>query len=453
MFQRFYDEGLAQASYLIGCGRAREAVVIDPRRDAAIYLDAARQAGVTITHAIETHIHADFISGARELAGHGIRVVAGPGSDLLYPHHEAADRERLHVGDLSLEFLHTPGHTPEHISILAAQDGEPTRLFTGDLLFVGGVGRPDLLGAEQSRQLANQLYESLYDRVLALDDDIEVHPGHGAGSLCGAGIGSDPHSTIGRERRVNPMLRHPSRETFVAAVLADLPDTPPYFKRMKRINREGPPVLGLASSTFTVHALPPAAAAALVADGALVIDLRPASAFAKAHPSGAVNLGFGSKVGYWAGWVVPPDVPLILLADDPAHVPAAAVQLLRVGLDRIEGAIAGGFSAWSGAGLPVSSIEQVEAGDLASSTPDALQIIDVRTAREWRSGHIDGSINIPVGELPDRLDEVPREGRLAVICEGGYRSALGASLLAREGFMDILNVTGGMAAHRALQPK
>jgi hydroxyacylglutathione hydrolase len=206
MFQRFFEEGLAQSSFLIGCGRTRRAVVIDPRRDAAIYVDAARQHGLTITHVIETHIHADFVSGARELAAVGARVVAGPTSGLGFEHEDAADGERLSVGDLTLTMLHTPGHTPEHVSVLVESSNQPGRLFTGDLLFVGSVGRPDLLGDAQSRRLAEQLFTSL-QRVMELDDEIEIHPGHGAGSLCGLGIGKEPSSTIGRERAHNPMLQ------------------------------------------------------------------------------------------------------------------------------------------------------------------------------------------------------------------------------------------------------
>src|SRR4029077_11995988 len=221
----------------------------------------------------------------------------------------------LPIGDLTLTFLHTPGHTPEHISILAEMPGAPRRLFTGDLLFVGGVGRPDLLGEAQTLRLAQDLFDSL-ERVMALDDGIEVHPGHGAGSLCGAGIGKEPTTTIARERAQNAMLQYEDRDRFVRAVLADIPGTPPYFARMKRVNAAGPPLVDPARK---LPALRPGADAALAADGALILDLRSAEAFATGHPYGAINLGYGSKIGYWAGWVVAPDDPLILLADEPAQ--------------------------------------------------------------------------------------------------------------------------------------
>ena len=450
MFQRFFDEGLAQASFLVGCDRTRQAVVIDPRRDAAIYAAAATQHAMTIVAAIETHVHADFVSGARELAERGVRVITGPQSGVAFSHHEASDGERLAVGDVTLTFLHTPGHTPEHISILAEAPNQPARLFTGDLLFVGAVGRPDLLGQEQTAQLARDLFESLR-RLMTLDDRVEVHPGHGAGSLCGAGIGKEPSSTIGRERQQNALLQYTVIEPFVEAVLGDIPPTPPYFARMKRINAAGPALLSSIRAAVRLPAIKPAAAAALVADGAAIVDLRDAAAFGKGHPAGALNITYGSKVGYWAGWVVPSDVPVLLLAgDEPSHLAEAAMQLLRVGLDRIEGSIASGFDGWLDAGLPTTAIDQLTAQELrdAVGRGDAVQVVDVRTPREWAGGHVEGSINIPVGELVARAGELQRDMATAVMCEGGYRSAIAASLLEREGFAHVANVTGGMAAYR-----
>jgi hydroxyacylglutathione hydrolase len=446
MFQRFYDEGLAQASFLVGCDRTHQAVVIDPRRDADIYKAAAQQAGATIVAAIETHVHADFVSGARELAEKGVRILSGPGAGLEFTHHEVHDGEQLAVGDVTLTFLHTPGHTPEHVCLLAEASGQPQRLFTGDLLFVGGVGRPDLLGEAQTRRLAQDLFESL-TRVMAMDGAIEVHPGHGAGSLCGAGIGKEPSSTIARERAQNAMLQYDDREAFVRAVLADIPATPPYFARMKRVNKAGAP---LVDPSRKLPALRPAAAAALAADGALILDLRPAQAFATGHPYGATNIGYGAKVGYWAGWVIPPDAPLILLVDEPAQAQEAAVQLRRVGLDRVEGIVAGGYDAWVGAALPVAEIEQMSAAELRDAVDrgEPMQVVDVRTPGEFRAAHIDGAVNIPAGEIPARAGELPRDALIVTICEGGYRSSLAASLLAQEGAARLANVTGGMAAYR-----
>lgn len=449
MFQRFFDEGLAQASFLISCDRTRQAVVIDPRRDAGIYSAAAAQHAVTIVAAIETHVHADFVSGARELAALGARVITGPGSNVALAHEEAQDDQQMELGDLTLTFLHTPGHTLEHICVLARLPHEPARVFTGDLLFVGGVGRPDLAGDALTRRLAGDLFDSL-QRVMRMDDRIEVHPGHGAGSLCGAGIGKEPSTTIGRERRQNAMLHHQNKADFVAAVLADLPPAPPYFARMKRINADGPALMSSLRNPAKLPSIAPAAVAALMADGATLIDLRSAEAFGAGHPAGALNIGFGSKIGYWGGWVVPPDVPIVLLTDDPSHSSEAAVQLMRVGLDRVEGTLAGGFDAWSRAGLPVDAIEQIAATELRDAVDrgEPMQLLDVRSPNEYEAGHVPGAINIPVGEIAGRAAGLQRDAPTAIMCEGGYRSALAASLLQQEGFTRLANITGGMAAFR-----
>jgi hydroxyacylglutathione hydrolase len=452
MFLRFFDEGLAQSSYLIACDRTREAVVIDPRRDVDTYRSAARQHGLALTHAIETHIHADFVSGARELAAIGARPVAGPGSRLAFDHHEADDGERIAIGDVHLQILHTPGHTPEHISILATHNDDPVRLLAGDTLFVGAVGRPDLLGEDLTRQLAGQLYDSLFERILPLGDDVEVHPGHGAGSLCGAGIGKEPHSTIGRERRFNPMLQHPSRDAFVAAVLADLPDTPPYFARMKRLNQAGAPVLGLADGVAMPPRLAPTDAAAAIERGAIVLDVRAAADFGAGHPTGALNIAFGSKVGYWAGWVLAPETPIVLLAEGAAEQALEVRrQLLRVGLDTVLGTIDGGFGSWHSAGLPIARIPQITVRDLRERVQRGGQtvVLDVRTRREFQGGHVDGAVHVPVGEVA-ALGALSPDTEIATICEGGFRSSLAASLLSRAGF-PVVNVTGGMAAYRSME--
>lgn len=452
MFQRFFDEGLAHASYLIACDRTREAAVVDPRRDVDVYVAAARQLGLTLTAAIETHIHADFVSGSRELGRLDARTIAGPGAALRFPFYETRPGERLSLGDLALEFLHTPGHTPEHISVLARHPGEPARLFTGDTLFVGAVGRPDLLGPEQTRRLAGDLYRSLFETLLALDDAVEVHPAHGAGSLCGTGIGASPYSTIGQERRLNPMLQHTSREPFVAAVLDDLPETPPYFSRMKYVNQAGPTVLGLADGYRGVAGIGVERAAAAVHAGATLIDLRSPDSFCASHPARALSLAYGSRIGYWAGWILPPDAAIVLLAANEREASEAGRQLLRVGFDDVEGFVTGGMDAWRDAGLPVSSIPQIAASDLRTSLAggERLTVMDVRSPQEWAVGHIPGASHVPVGELGSHAANLPRDVPVATICEGGYRSALAASLLARAGVTTVVNVTGGMAAYRAL---
>ncbi len=450
MYQRIFDDGLAQASFLLACPRTREAVIIDPRRDVDIYVEAARARGLRIQYSIETHVHADFACGSRELLALGARTMAGPGSNLRYTHHEVQDGERLRVGDISMQFMHTPGHTPEHISILVNQPDQPTRIFTGDTLFAGAVGRPDLLGEEQTRTLAGSLHDSLFKKLLLLDDRIEVHPGHGAGSLCGAGISGEPHSTIGQERRFNPMLQHADRDAFVAAVLADLPETPPYFARMKKLNQEGPPLMGLVNGYRGPAAISASATTVAIKAGGLLLDMRGAAAFAERHPLGALNLEYGSKLGYWAGWVLPADARVVLLAADEGQAADAARQLMRIGVSRIDGYLSGGLHAWQAAALPVGSLAIMTTQELRASIGlgRAPTIVDVRTTREWDTGHINGAVHIPLGALQARASEIPRDRPVATMCEGGYRSALAASILSRSGIDHIVNVRDGMSAWR-----
>jgi len=451
MFERLSDEGLAQTSYLLACERTRQAIVIDPRRDIDAYTALASRSGLKIAFAIETHIHADFVSGARELAALGARVIAGPGAALRYPFVEAKPGEVLRLGELSVELLHTPGHTPEHISILVRQPDQPVRVFTGDTLFVSAVGRPDLLGTDQARGLAEQLYDSLFGTLLKLADDVEVHPGHGAGSLCGAGIGKAPYSTIGQERRLNPLLQQRTKADFVAAVLGDLPETPPYFPRMKEINRNGPAVRGLATRVPPPFPLEVHDAADLVEDGALVIDMRSPEAFAAAHPAGAVNIGFGPRVGYWAGWIVPPANPVVLLASDPGQAEEANRQLLRVGFDEVVGYVNGNFESWQKADAPTARMEIISARELRDrlQSRERMTVIDVRTHHEFSDGHIEGAINIPVGEIVSRAAELRGPNPVATVCESGFRSSLAASLLARAGVKTV-NISDGTAAYRML---
>jgi hydroxyacylglutathione hydrolase len=454
MFHRIFDDGLAQSSFVVACDRTRLAAVVDPRRDVDVYVDFAKQNRLTLALALETHVHADFVSGAHELSSIGAEIVAGPGAGLRVPHREAHDGEQFRLGDMTITALHTPGHTPEHISLLLDQPGEPRRVLTGDTLFVGAVGRPDLLGAERGRELAGHLYVSIYEKLLTLADDVEVHPGHGAGSLCGSGIGNELHSTIGQERRFNPMLQHRTQTAFVDAVLRDLPETPPYFAELKRLNQQGPPLLNLAAGISGVPALSPAAAQQIVAQGGTLIDLRQADVFARGFASGALNIGYGPKIGYWAGWVVPLTSTVVLLHDsDVSKINTARLELLRIGIDQVVGYVDGGFEAWRAAGLPTAKLENLNAVDLRTreTHSDRMTILDVRSAREFAADHIDGAIHIPVGALPARMGEVPRGKPIATICEGGYRSSLAASLLAREGLAPVFSISGGMIAYRVLE--
>ena len=448
MFQRYFDTGLAQASYLLACDRTRQAVIIDPRRDVDVYVAAAAQAKLTIVAAIETHVHADFVSGARELQSIGASTITGPGASLKFPAREVKHDERLTVGDLVLQFLHTPGHTPEHISILETHQNEPRRVFTGDTLFVGAVGRPDLLGESLMRRLTGELHDSLFHTLLALDDDVEVHPGHGAGSLCGAGIGTEPHSTIGRERRTNPLLAHVNRDEFIASVLGDLPDTPPYFTRMKRVNTEGPRLLDLAHGYRGVTVLDLSVAAKAIHDGAVAIDLCDDDAVCGEHLTTSLRIAFGSKVGYWAGWVLPAGCRIVLVTPDPARASEAARQLIRVGFDDVKGYVAAPAASWRAAGFSVSRIAQMSVEELRERLAQDVTLIDVRSDREWNAGHAANAVHVPIGEINRRINEFDRQKTIATICEGGYRSMLAASIFLRAGFSDVANVAGGMTEYR-----
>ena len=453
MFHRIFDDGLAQTSFVVACDRTRLAAVVDPRRDIDIYVELARQRGLTLALVVETHVHADFVSGACELSSCGAMIVTGPGAGLGVPHREARHGEALPLGDLTLAALHTPGHTPEHISLLVEAPGEPARVLTGDTLFVGAVGRPDLLGHDVACDLARDLYVSIFEKLLTLDDNVEVHPGHGAGSLCGSGIAQEPHSTIGRERRLNPMLQHASRTAFVDAVMQDLPETPPYFAELKRLNQLGPPVLGLARRVPEAPGFTPAQAHGMVKQGAMMIDLRQADAFADGHPSGAINIGFGPKIGYWSGWVVPLATAVILVTDGaPRTIAEARRQLLRVGIGRV-GFLEGGFAGWRAAGLPVARLPQIRVADVDGRDTHnrPMTILDVRSEHEFAAEHVSGAVHVPVGALPTRMREIPRGHPVATICEGGYRSSLAASLLARAGILPVFNVAGGMAAYRKMR--
>ncbi|HXH05086.1 MAG TPA: rhodanese-like domain-containing protein [Vicinamibacterales bacterium] len=456
IFERFDDRGLSQYSYAVGCRRAGAIAIVDPRRDVDVYLDYAAREGVAIRWVLETHIHADFASGARELAartGAALRLSAydeGERYEVRFAHTPVADGEALDIGTTRLVARHTPGHTPEHLSYLvfdtARSASVPLLMLTGDFLFVGSVGRPDLLGDEASPALAARLYDSLRTVLADLPDGLEIHPGHGAGSMCGSGLGERPMTTLGFERVTNPYLRADlSREAFVARVLADLPPRPPYYFRMKALNAAGPPLLWHLPGD---RRLPPAEVMTRVEAGALVIDLRDAHAFAAGHIPGALGMPAVTQVSTWAGWVVPADRPIVLVAPDEATAEEAVRALVRVGLDRVEGRLDGGMEGWTAAGYPVARLAMMQPLELQArlARGERLHVLDVRSAAEWRAGHVPRATHLMYGELPARIDELPwRAEPVAVICGAGHRATLAASLLRRAGFEQVSVVAGGMA--------
>jgi hydroxyacylglutathione hydrolase len=456
-FERFEDPYLSHYSYAVGCPGAGEVAIVDPRRDVDVYLDFAARQGWRIRYVLETHIHADFASGARELAERAGATLAlsaydaGERYEVAFPHQPLADGEAIGLGKVRIQALHTPGHTPEHLAFLvfdlARNADVPMLLLSGDFLFVGSLGRPDLLGEEAKRGLAERMYWSVTEQLAGLPDGLEVHPAHGAGSMCGAGMSGRPMSTLGFERLANPYLDPKlGREAFVARLLADPPPFPDYYRRMKELNSAGPRILG---------ELPGQAPIAVAefhdrAAQAVVIDLRDQLAFGAGHVPGAFGIGAHGNLSQAASWVVPYERELLLVAADPADVEGAVRQLVRVGLDGVAGYLEGGMKAWVEAGYPLAEIPQLAATELAERLEgaDPPFLVDVRSAGEFAGGHVAGARNILGGQLPERLDELPRDRPIALICRSGYRSNVAASVLQRAGFTEVANVAGGTLGWR-----
>lgn len=454
LFERIEDRGLSQFSYAVGCPGAATVAIVDPRRDVDVYLEFAAEHDLRITHVLETHIHADFASGARELAAHtGARLSlsaydAGETYEVAFPHDEIEDGDAIEIGSARIVALHTPGHTPEHLSYLVYDTHRSTNvpeiLIAGDFLFVGSLGRPDLLGEEAKLDLARRLYASVRKKLAGLPDGLEVHPGHGAGSMCGAGMSGRPVSTLGFERVANPYLDPDlSEEAFVEKILGSAPPFPPYYRRMKELNSAGPSILNGLPGTDPI---PAGEFHDLAAAGHVVVDLRDQLAFGGAHVPGALGLGVDGSLSTWAAWMVPYETPILLVAENPPDVERAVRALIRVGLDDVRGWLEGGMGAWRGEGLLTESLPQMSAPELAAAIEDgAVDVLDVRADGEWSAGHIEGAAHVHGGFVLERIDEIPRDGRpLAVICGSGYRSTAVGSVLKRAGLDDVRSVTGGM---------
>lgn len=449
-FKQFYLGCLAQASYLIGSNG--EAAVIDPRRDVDDYLKEAEREGLRIKYVIETHLHADFVSGHRELAERsGAEVVFGAKAEAGFPHRAVADGDELRVGDAVLRILETPGHTPESISVLAfekAGEAQPRLVLTGDTLFIGDVGRPDLVGKKghSAEAMASSLYDSLHQKLLRLPDSVEVYPAHGAGSLCGKNLSKETSSTIGEQRRSNYALQPMPRDAFVRMLTSDLPEVPQYFPLDVEINRQG-------ASPLAERPLPKALRArevqAHVQQGAVVLDVRDAASYGAGHVPGSLNVGLQGQFASWAGTLVAPDRSIVIVADEAARVQEAATRLARVGIEKLAGYLDGGIATWDEAGLEVAALPQISVRELhawlAEGRP-GLRVLDVRRAGEYEGGHVPGALSTPLDRLERELPRVPGASPLAVICAGGYRSSAATSILERHGITDIVNVAGGTNA-------
>jgi hydroxyacylglutathione hydrolase len=457
---RLYEPAIAQTSYLIGCAAVGEAIVIDPTRDLERYLDEATREGLTITHVAETHIHADFLSGARELAQRtGARLYLSDEGDAEWKYQFAAEGtlirngDRIDVGRVALEVVATPGHTPEHVTFLvtdhAAAD-QPIAAVTGDFIFVGDVGRPDLLERAANmigtmEQGAHALWRSL-QAFSRHADWLQIWPGHGAGSACGKGISAVPYSTLGYERRFNWAFRVADEDAFVAEVLAGQPEPPKYFATMKRFNKAGPRLLG-------GFAAPPhlgdQALHDLLARGGIVVDTRSPGDYAAAHLPGTLSIPINRSFVTWAGWLLPYDADLHFILDDVTEAQRLELvrQLALIGLDRVAGVFStDAVQRAATRGAELATVPQITPADLAPHVAAAdVHVLDVRSASEWRSGHIQSAMHVSLGELPDRLDEVPTDRPVIVHCQAGTRSVIAASLLQKNG-RRIVNLTGGLDA-------
>ena len=450
-FEQFYLTCLSHASYMLGSEGV--AAVVDPQRDVEIYLEEAAKYGFKIEHVIETHLHADFVSGHHELAERtGAKIYLGAKAGAKFPHVPIHDGDQLRFGKCDLKFLETPGHTIESISVVVTdleKPGHPLAVLTGDTLFIGDVGRPDLSGDMTPQQLAGMLFDSLHRKLLKLPDAVQVFPAHGAGSLCGRQMSSERSSTIGKEKATNYALRPTNRDEFVKLLTAELPERPGYFAQDVEINRSGAPPL---QELPPLPALPASEVKARQQRGAIVLDTRPASDFGAAHIPGSIQIGLAGQYASWAAIVLGLDKEIVLVAEDRQKADESRMRLTRVGIEKVSGYLEDGIAGWSRAGLPLEQTSQVSVEQLHNlmiQDRGGVQVVDVRRAPEWQAGHVEHAQHKPLDHLTSTLGDLDKAKPVAVYCKGGYRSAIAASLLQRAGFEQVMNVTGGFDAWSA----
>ena len=456
ILKQYYLGCLAHASYLVGDQETKSAAVIDPQRDVDQYLSDAERLGVRIGHVLLTHFHADFLAGHLELRERtGARIYLGASAEAEYEFTPMHDGGTLALGRVLLKFLETPGHTPEGVSIVIFDPGKsgetPHAVFTGDTLFIGDVGRPDLMASVgvSAAELAGRLYRSLREKLLSLPDATLVYPAHGAGSMCGRNLGTETVSTIGDQRRFNYALQPMSEEEFVRLVTADQPETPAYFSHAARLNRSERATLDEnLSRTLTPLVLDEVLR--MAAAGAQIIDVRDAAIFAASHLRGAINIGLDGKYATWAGTLLDRERPIILIGE-PGTEQEAAMRLGRIGLDRVAGYLETGMLALRRRDDLLAKIERIDSEALAERLVrnDALVLLDVRNRREWDEARIEGSLNIPLAHLEERVTELPVDGELVVYCATGYRSSTAAGILQRHGRGAVLDLAGGFTAWQA----
>jgi len=451
-FEQFYLTCLAHASYMIGSDGV--AAVVDPQRDVDIYLKAAEEQNLKIQHIFETHLHADFVSGHKELAARtGAQIYIGAQASAGFPHVPLRDGFEVKVGSVRVRALETPGHTPESICLVITDDAkssQPYAVLTGDTLFIGDVGRPDLSRQHTPQQLAGLLYDSLHQKLMALPDSVLVYPAHGAGSLCGRSMRAEKSSTIGTERLTNYALQIPSREEFVRQLTTNLPTRPEYFLEDAEINRSGATTL---TELAPLQALSDTEVQVLLQQDAYVLDVRPGEQFAAGHVPGSINIALSGQFASWAGGILGIHSKPVLVGDTEAQVEEARLRLARVGIEDLRGYLVGGVAAWQSAGLPILKTPQISAAELHQKLTDGsapkIAVLDVRREGEFQAGHMPQVEWHALDHFPHGLPEIPANGTVAVHCKSGYRSMIACSLLERAGHRNVVNVAGGFDAWHA----
>ncbi len=448
LLKHFFLGKIAHSSYILA-GK-KSCAVIDPQRDIDQYIDEARALGVDITHIMQTHLHADFISGHMDLAEKtGAKIYVAKSARCTFEHVALEEGDKVELEDMVLEVLETPGHTPEHLSYVVIDKSRaesPIGVFVGDTLFVGDVGRPDLF-PDMAEELAGKLYHSLHDKLMKLPDYVEVYPAHGAGSLCGRAMGAKWLSTIGYERLFNNALLIKDKAEFIKSLTHDMPPAPDHFSRCSDINRQGPAKV---NDLPDLKELSPTVFKEMLKESnAVVLDSRSYHAFAGQHIDGAWHLDLNGNFPTFTGWVIPTDQDVLLVADDYKKALEANTWARRVGMDRIVGYLDGGMAAWAATGCRSSSVGIVSAEELHEMLSDSNRfvLLDVRAPLEFEESHIEGAVNIPVADLRTRYRELDQDKTTVLICSSGNRSSLGASMLKQHGFKDVMNVAGGMTGY------
>ena len=455
VFKTIQTEGIAELSYLLGDDDEGIVAVFDPRPDVDVYVDMAREAGVAITHIFETHIHADLVSGSRELRARveSAKIFASHegGAEYGFEHEEVNDGDRFTFGEVLVTARHTPGHTPEHMAYLIADVDHPDApwgILTGDSLFVSSAGRPDLLGQKHTKQLAEQQFHTLRDFYLKMPDHVMIYPNHGAGSPCGADIGARLSSTIGYERRFNKFLQFDDVKKFTDYALASAPPVPKYYPVMKRVNAKGPEILG---NLPRIQALPPNAfKEAIDKKAGVLVDVRTMLAFGGGHIPGALNIGGSPILSIWAGWMLDPDEPILLVLETENDLEKIVRLFIRTGYSKFAGYLLGGMKAWDAAGFPLERINQMSVREL-NERKSSLEVLDVRSPGEWKKGRVPGARHIFLPELRKRIGELDRNKPTAIYCGSGYRASIATSILKSEGFNELWNIPGSWEAWKKAQ--